>query len=465
MTTKIPFWFSEAIAKEKKIFSSPLKDNTRTNICIVGGGYTGLWTALQLKKQEPNIDIIIIDKNLCGSGASGRNGGCMLTLSSKFLSMKKLLGQQEAIRLIKASEDALFNIKKFCRDNDIKADLRFDGVVMTATNTAQRGLFSFLENELSLGGINSWEYWPQEKVQQYTGSQSHLDGYFSPIAGSVQPALLVRGLKKVAESLGVRIYENTSMIKITENYPGIVHTNRGNIIANKIVLAVNAWMPELFPKLNRSILLVSSDILITEPIPKLLNKTGLADGKTVLDSCVFVNYYHRTSDGRLMIGKGGNYFTYNNKVVPVFDQASPYKQQLKQSLKRFFPSLKSIRIEQTWSGASDRSITGLPFFGYLNNKPNIVYGFGYSGNGIGPSYLGGTILSSMVLELDNEWTRSALVKGPLGNFPPEPIRFLGAIAVRNAIRRKERAEDKEKKPWWIDTQLAKFARTSGKIDY
>jgi glycine/D-amino acid oxidase-like deaminating enzyme len=165
-----------------------------------------------------------------------------------------------------------------------------------------------------------------------------------------------------------------------------------------------------------------------------------------------------------MLGKGGNTFAFNNNMLPAFDQPSQYQQQLRDALDSFFPTLKDCKIERTWTGPSDRSATGLPFFGFLNDQPNIVYGLGYSGNGVGQTYMGGQILSSLVLELDNDWTRSGLAKGPLGRFPPEPIRWLGAMTVRNAVRRKENTEDAGGKPWWIDKQLAKLANAAGKSD-
>ena len=378
--------------------------------------------------------------------------------------MRRLYGEPEASRLVRASEQAPYQIRDFCLEHDIEAQLRLDGFLYTATNAAQSGNMDPVISGLIEKNINNWERWPRGRLQKSSGSQHHTEGYFTPHGGSLQPGLLVRGLKRVAQSLGVTIYENTTMDYVREGKPVVVVTQPGNITAKKVVLAINAWMPEKYPSLNRNIILVSSDMVITEPVPGLLNDAGLADGKTVADSRVFVHYYRRTPDGRLMLGKGGNMFAFNNRVRPAFDQPSRYQAQLRDSMKRFFPYLKDCRIERTWTGPSDRSSTGLPFFGHLNGQDNIVYGLGYSGNGVGQSYLGGQILASLVLELDNEWTRSGLVKGPLGKFPPEPIRWLGAMVVRGAIRRKENDEDDCVNPWWIDRQLAKFAAATGKMD-
>ncbi|MFO6376149.1 FAD-dependent oxidoreductase, partial [Pseudomonas aeruginosa] len=134
------------------------------------------------------------------------------------------------------------------------------------------------------------------------------------------------------------------------------------------------------------------------------------------------------------------------------------------SLREFFPEFAEVAIEASWNGPSDRSVTGLPFFGRLDGRDNVFYGFGYSGSGVGPCHMGGQILSSLALGLDNPWTRSPLTQGPLGRFPPEPIRYVGSLMVRNAIRRKEHAEDAGRRPRHLDVRLARFAAAAGKAD-
>lgn len=148
----------------------------------------------------------------------------------------------------------------------------------------------------------------------------------------------------------------------------------------------------------------------------------------------------------------------------MFNRPTRYLRLLEESFVKLFPALNVKEFAYNWTGASDRSATGLPFFGCLSGQSNIVYGFGYSGNGVAQTRMGGKILSSLTLELDNEWSRCGLAKGPLGSFPPEPIRWLGAMMVRNAVRRKETAEDEERKPKAWDKWLAKLAGAAGKAD-
>lgn len=459
-----PYWFAQAVGNENPSQPTMLTNDIQTDVCIVGGGYTGLWTAINLKQQQPMLDVVVIEKGLCGSGASGRNGGCMLTWSTKYLSMKKLYGEEEAARLVKASEQAVYEIDAFCKAHDIDAQLRLDGTLYTATNQAQEGLMDPVLQALSTQEINSWQQWQKKQVQQAAGSTLHNEGFYSPAAASVQPAMLARGLKQVAEKLGIKVYESTPMEDINTDIPITITTPQADIFAGKVVLALNAWMVEKFPEFRRSVVLVSSDMAITDPIPEKLDEMGLKDGKTVVDSRIFVHYYRTTPDGRLMLGKGGNHFSYANRISPVFDQPSRYQALLRSSFNRLFPQLENQKFATTWTGASDRSVTGLPFFGRMKQNDNIYYGLGYSGNGVAQTWIGGKILSSLVLGQSNAWSRCGLVSGPKGYFPPEPVRWVGAMLVRNAIRRKEAAEDNGIKPAWLDKLLAKFANAAGKAD-
>ncbi len=457
-------WFREALEVENKLIINQLNSRETADICIVGGGYTGLWTALKIKEKNPSTNIIVIEKDLCGSGASGRNGGCMIPLSSKFPAMKKIVGTKDAIRMVKASEEALYEIKRFCENNNIDAKIRINGIVYSSTNNKHRGGFDSLLRDLNENNINSWERFSKEKIQKLTGSSRNIDGYFSPIGGSLQPALLARGLKRIAEKKGIKIFERSAMSSYDNNEKIVVHTTHGSVECKKLIVAINAWTPSFFSFLSRSVILVSSDMIISEPINSELEKLNLNNGLVVLDSNLFTHYYRSTPDGRIMLGKGGNTFSFNNKVVQSFDGPSTIENFLKKSLIKFFPSLLNTKVTQSWNGPSERTKTGFPFFGYHPKNKNILYGFGYSGNGILPTFVGGEILSSMALDEKNEWTNSNFCKGPIKLFPPEPFRWIGAMIIRNAVRRKENAEQEEKNPSWIDKKLAKLATSVGRVD-
>lgn len=459
-----PFWLAQALASETVPTGAALTTAIEADVCIVGGGFTGLWTAIQLKQQRPDLRVVIVERDLCGAGASGRNGGCLLTLATKYFTLRRLFGAAEAARIVQASERAVGEIADFCQRHAIEAEVRLDGTLYTASNQAQIDSLRPVLDELQQQGLSSWTEWPLAQVQARAGSVRHLQGFFSPVAGSLQPGKLVRGLARVAQQLGVMIYPQTPMLALEQGGVPLVRTPQGQVRAQQVVLALNAWMPQMFRQFSRSVVLVSSDMLITQPCPERLAALGLNHGSAVLDSRTFVNYYRTTADGRLMLGKGGNSFAFANRMHAGFDQPSRWAGLLKAQLHGFFPDLHDVPVASTWTGASDRTVSGLPFFGQLNGHPRIHYGLGYSGNGVGPSYLGGEILSSLVLGQDNAWTRSPLVRGPLGQFAPEPLRYLGVHLVRDAIRRQERAEDANRQPFWLDQRLARLAQAAGKAD-
>ena len=220
---------------------------------------------------------------------------------------------------------------------------------------------------------------------------------------------------------------STSMLGHDAGASVRVRTPCGSVTAKKLVLALNAWMAEALPQFERSIAIVSSDMVITERCPELLRSMGLIDGVSVLDSRTFVHYYRSTPQGRLMLGKGGNTFAFANRHLAEFDAPSRYLAPLTRTLRRFFPALADVPIAASWCGASDRSVDGLPFFGHWREQPNVVYGLGYSGNGVAQSWMGGQILAALVRddvrEADKPWRECALVSGPRGYFPPEPFRY------------------------------------------
>ncbi|GEM81604.1 FAD-dependent oxidoreductase [Vibrio superstes] len=457
-------WIAEAKQKENWAEPTPLQRDIEADICIVGGGYTGLWTAIMLKQKSPNKKVVILEKSFCGSGASGVNGGCLLTWATKYPSMVKMFGEKQAKFLVEESEHVVFEIEAFCQEHDINAGLRRNGTYYTATNTAQRGSMSPTVEKLDRLGINSWRETDEQELNDNTGSARHVEGYYSEAAGSVQPALLARGLRKVALELGVEIFENSEMLELKYGQPVTVITKQGSIRAQQVVLALNAWMVEKFKAFKNSIVVVSSDMVITKPVPELLKKSKLAEGVTVVDSRIFVHYYRDTVDGRLMLGKGGNQFSFNNQVDPMFNQPTKYLGLLNNAFDNLFPNIGREQITANWTGGSDRSTTGFPFFGNINKQDNVFYGLGYSGNGVAQTRIGGKILSSMVLAENNDYSNCALTGGPRGYFPPEPARWLGAMMVRDAVRRKESAEDNERKPFVLDKLLSKLAGPAGKAD-
>ena len=298
------FWLDEALALDQTEPSPELTADTRADVCIVGGGYTGLWTALELKKAEPGVDVVLLERDICASGASGRNAGLMMSWWSKFLSLEKLFGDAEALRLANASDDAVSAVIQFCADYDIDADIRQDGWLWAATNEAQIGLWKETIDAIGRHGLAPIVEWPHDEVVARSGSKTNLAGAFERRVTRVQPALLGRGLRRVAIERGVRIYERSPLDSIELANPAVVHTPAASVTADRVVLAMNAWAAR-WAIVRKAITVVSGDIIVTPPIPEKLDQIGLTDALGVTDGRALIQYYRTTRDGRLAFGTGG----------------------------------------------------------------------------------------------------------------------------------------------------------------
>jgi len=453
MTEAAPrsLWLREALAIEIQE-ESLLEGDIGTDVCIVGGGYTGLWTAIRLKDMDPSLDVVIVEADICGGGASGRNGGFVLSWWSKFTSLARLCGAEEALRLAQASAEAVHEIGEFCSNNGIDARFHEDGYLWAATNKAQLGSWRDTIEELDRHGLHPFTELTRQDLLARSGSRVHLGGVLEASGAIVQPALLARGLRRVAMDKGVRIFEGSPMTSLD----GRVRTPTGSVAANRIVIAMNAWGVR-FSELRRKILVVGSDNVATAPIPERLQQTGWRDGLAISDSRLLVHYYRTTDDGRVVFGKGGGQLAFGPKVGRRFEGNSPRRQSVETAFHATYPELADVSIEQDWTGPIDRSRNGLPFFGYLKGRPNVAFGIGYSGNGVGPSFLGGKILASLALEKEDEWSGCGLVGIPTKGFPPEPFRYLGGHLVRAAIVREEKAEDKGRRVDPITRGLVRLA--------
>lgn len=431
-------WLAEAEGEQET--AAQLKGEVRVDVCIVGGGFTGLWTALRLKELEPALEVAIVEADRCGSGASGRNGGFVLSWWAKFGTLLKVCGAQEGLRLARAAESAVGELGAFCATNGIDAHYRHDGWLWAATNASQLGAWSEAVEVAAKHGASPFRALSRSDAATLGGSEAHLGGVFEASAATVQPALLARGLRRVALGRGVRIYERSPMRRLVRGRPVRIETLEGAVTAETVVLALNAWSG-IVPGLRRSFVAVASDIVATRAAPDALRRIGWTDGRAISDSRMLVHYYRTTTDGRIAFGKAGSGFTPGNVIDGWYDGPAKRPAEVERQFRRLYPTLGDVAVEVSWTGPVCRSSTGLPFFGRLPGPAAVFYGLGYSGNGVGPSQLGGRILASLALGLKDEWACCPLAAGPSGSFPPEPVRYLGAWAVRAALDRKERAED------------------------
>jgi putative aminophosphonate oxidoreductase len=433
-----------------------LQGSARADVAIIGGGYVGLWTALRIKEHSSSTDVVVLEQDICGGGASGRNGGFVLSWMSKLSSLEKLFGIQEALRIAQASESAIDEIGRFCVEHSIDADFRKGGWLWTATTSAQHAAWDGVVNHCERKGVHAFQRLSPAEVSRRAGSPAHREGVFIANAAVVQPAALVRGLRRAALAGGVRIYEHTKVLSFTRARPVSVRTPEGTLNAEKLVIASNAWAANI-RELSRAMAVISSDMIVTAPAEAELERIGWHKDLSITDSQTMVDYYRITRDGRVAFGKGGWTIAYAGNIGADFDRHPRRAAEVTSDFRHYFPQLANVPIIHDWSGPIDRTPDSLPRLGSLGPHKNIVFGIGWSGNGVGPSVIGGRILAGLALDRQDEWSQHPLVGRSLNNFPPEPIRYFGAHLVRAAVSAKERAELQEKKPSRLAVALAKLA--------
>jgi glycine/D-amino acid oxidase-like deaminating enzyme len=451
-------WLQEAQAQESDDGKSPsLVGAHVTDICIVGGGYTGLWTALRIKELDPTVSVTLLEAKFCGSGASGRNGGMVGNWLTKLGTLLKVCGTNDARFMVRASYDAIGEIESFLRDNRIEAHFVRKGRLQVATSQFQLNQWEpALQLAEQLGYGSFFTRLTRDEVQSRGGSPHFVGGYHEAGHATVQPALLARGLRKVAIERGVQIFEQTPVTQIQEGDPVVLRVPNGTVMARKVVLATNAWTAAI-PELRRQMIVVSSDIVATAPIPDQLREIGWTGGESIADSRIMVHYFHVTHDKRISFGRGTGALAYLGRVTPAFDGNPATDAAVERGLHKFYPMLRDVPITHRWGGPIDRSRSGTLIFGRLTGSPNISYGVGYSGSGVGQSVVGGKILASTALDRVDEYSTSRLNQGHVLLYPPDPIRFFGGLAVRAVLTHREEGEEDGRAPHPVTKAISKLA--------
>jgi glycine/D-amino acid oxidase-like deaminating enzyme len=412
-----------------------LDRDTECDVAIVGGGYLGLWTAWHLSELEPNARVVLLERELCGFGPSGRNGGFVNGYWDKVPRLARQYGTEAALALGRAAADAVVAIGDWCRENDVDAWYRHAPQIQVATSAVQEGAWLAATrgcDELGIGEM--YRSLTPRQVAEHVRSPAFGGGAAMVPAATVQPARLCFGLRDAVASKGVRIFEHTQVDEVRDER---VETAGGTVRAGAIVLATNADIGQFRPVRNL-VATASSHIVLTEPVPDVLEDVGWTGHEGVLDFRTLLHYFRTTEDGRIAFGWGGGRMGttwWHRGVTDVDPQAAATAAA---ALVRFFPRLSGRRITHAWGGRIDVSSTRLPQFRAVGN---VLTGFGFTGNGVGPAYLGGQILSRMALDRRDDFTRLLLVEQEAKRFPPEPLRLAAGSAIRAAMVRRDRAND------------------------
>jgi len=401
-----------------------LPGSTDADVAIVGGGFTGLWTAYYLSVADPSLRIVVLEARTVGFGASGRNGGWASALFPTSLStVAKHSSRGAALAMQHAMYDTVDEVGRVADAEGIDCSYRKGGTIVLARTPLQ------LERaQAEIQERRSWGLGPEhhvlltaEEAVARVGATDVLGATYTPHCAAIDPARLVRGLAQVVERRGVRIHEDTRVASIE---PGVVRTERGDVRAERIVRATEAWTAQL-PGYERDIAPVYSLMLATEPLAdEVLHEIGLRDGATFADHRHLIIYGQRTADGRIAFGGRGAPYHYGSTIKEGFDREPAVHEELWRVLRDLFPVLAAHEVTHRWGGPLGIPRDWFPSVG-LDGATGIAWAGGYVGDGVASSNLAGRTLADLVRGEPSDVTRLPWVNHRSRRWEPEPFRWLG----------------------------------------
>lgn len=413
------------------------------DVVVVGGGYTGLWAAWWIKRCEPGAEVVLLEEDVCGAGPSGRNGGFCNSMWFSLPNLRRRFGDRAALETCEAAAASVGTIGEWCEQNGVDAHYRRGGYLQAATSEAQSEVWPAAVRACEeLGVADRVRVLDRAGAREICASPVFRSGVHYRDAATVQPALLVAGLRRQAEEIGVRIHERTPVRSIDRVAGGVeARFDGGKVLARKGILATGSRMQ--LGGIGRQMTLTTSHMVVTEPVPEVLAELGWDGGECITDSRAMIHYFRTTRDGRIAFGWGGGRVAFGAKVRPRSEVDAAMARQVGAALIRFFPALEDKRITHAWGGPIDASPAHLPMV--HSRGEHLHAAFGYTGNGVGPAQMIGRSLASLALERTDEASRLALVDPELKAVPPEPFRYIGGTAIRRALLRKERLEEEDRK--------------------
>jgi glycine/D-amino acid oxidase-like deaminating enzyme len=413
---------------------------TEADVCIVGAGYTGLWTAWALSQAASGMRIVVVDRAHVGFGASGRNGGWLSGFlpGDRELLARGWQGPAGVIALQRALQRAVDEVAEICEATGIDADLHKGGSLAVATSPAQLArLRSKLaaERVWGIGPDDAWELSAAE-VEARVRVANALGAVFTPHCARIQPAKLVRGLATAVERQGVEIYEATPVETIR---PHLAQTVFGDVAARWVVRATEGFTAGL-PGLGRKLLPMNSSMIVTEPLgPDRWASIGWSGAETLADGAHAYLYAQRTSDGRVAIGGRGVPYRFGSRTDHRGFTPAKTADDLAAGLHRLLPPTRGVDIAHAWCGVLGVARDWCPSVG-VDREAGLAWAGGYVGDGVTTAYLAGLTLADLIVGADTERTRMPWVGHESRRWEPEPLRWAGVRGIYHLYRAADRAE-------------------------
>lgn len=412
----------------------PLRGSVDVDIAILGAGYSGLWTTYYLQARQPSLKIAIVDKEIAGFGASGRNGAwCTSGFPTSLSTLAKKYGREPALAVHRAMTDAVDEVGRVAATEGIDIQYTKGGALIVARGAQQ--LPAVHETHSAFGRLGLGDH-VQLLDKQATDERISIAGsvgaLFMKDTATIHPGRLVRGLARAVERRGATIYEQTEVTRYTTGAYPVLHTATGHIRAKTIVLCGEAYLTRL-PQLHRQLIPVYSLITLTEPLtPADWAEIGW-EGRECVDSCRYtVDYLSKTADGRILFGGRGAPYHLGSAIRDEYDRHGPTHQMLQDNVRAWFPRLKDVRFTHTWGGPLGWPRDFMPTMAY-DPAQGIATARGYTGNGVATANLSGRVLADLISGVDSPLTNLPPVNHRSPNWEPEPFRFLGVRYVQRAF--------------------------------
>ena len=374
-----------AATANQKLSFDQLRSNIKTQICVIGGGFTGLNTAINLAKK--GYEVVLIESEQIGWGASGRNGGQLISGFSFSDHFEKKGIEDDIKNMWQLGAKSADLVRERISEFSIECDLK-DGFIDVATNRKHMDdLINRCSEWNDSGYHHELQLVDEIQVKKYVNSEAYVGGLIDSGSGHIHPLNLCLGEAKAASELGVVIYENTNAIEVSEGSPVKVLTSNGSIEADSIVIAANAYIGGLNKKLRRMVMPAASCIIATEPLSDETAEKIMPSDMAVCDQNTILDYYRLSADKRMLFG---GRFNYSGKI-PSDDRI---KIEIKKRMVSVFPELSDIKVNYAWSGNVAVSLKKIPQLGRIDK--NIFYSQGYSGHGVAPTHMAAKIIAEAV---------------------------------------------------------------------
>jgi len=412
------------------------------DVAIVGAGFTGLWTAWHLLRQDPTLRVVVVEREIAGWGASGRNGGwCSALFAASWSRVAADHGRDAALALRRNLERTVTDVADWCAEQRVDADVAVGGTLTLARGAAQVArVRAHATDDDEYGGRDT--VWLDAAETAGRVVVTGVDGAaYTPHCAAIQPAKLVRGLARAVERAGGVIHEQT---KATAFGSGVVHTVQGDVRADVVVQATEGYTADLAGR-GRLLAPVWSLIIATEALPPdVWAQIGWSARETVTDGRHLIIYAQRTADDRIVFGGRGAPYRFGSRTSGERGHDRTFR-HLEEELRLLFPAAADARITHRWGGVLGVSRDWMPSVG-IDRANAVAWGGGYVGDGVGCSALAGRTLADLVLGADTELTRLPWVGHEWPRWEPEPLRWAGVRGVNALMASADRVEARTGRP-------------------